>query len=114
MGAVGNLASLLEAKGDYSAAEPLYRRDLEASERTLGREHPGTLNAVSNLAGLLRAKGELGQAEVLGRRAVEAMARTLGATHPTTKTAAKGLRLVLKAKGGCEEEMSRLDETHDI
>ena len=31
-------------------AEPLFRRALEAQERTLGAEHPDTLVSVNNLA----------------------------------------------------------------
>ena len=50
---------LLESKGDYAEAEPLYRRALEASERVLGPEHPDTLTSVNNLAGLLRAQRRL-------------------------------------------------------
>ena len=36
---VNNLAALLERKGDYAAAEPLYRRALDGAERQLGREN---------------------------------------------------------------------------
>lgn len=41
---INNLALLLQAKGDYAAAEPLNRRALKARERTLGPEHPDTLS----------------------------------------------------------------------
>jgi hypothetical protein len=34
-----NLALLLEAKGDYAAAEPVYRRALDGVERRLGPEN---------------------------------------------------------------------------
>ena len=42
------LAELLRQMGRYDEAEPLYLRDLEASERTLGPEHPDTLTTVAN------------------------------------------------------------------
>jgi hypothetical protein len=41
---VSNLASLLYANGRLAEAEPLYRRALEARERTLGAEHMDTLS----------------------------------------------------------------------
>jgi hypothetical protein len=47
---VNNLATLYQRQGRYGEAEPLYRRALEASERTLGREHPDTLTSANNLA----------------------------------------------------------------
>ena len=40
LASVNNLAGLYEATGRYEAAEPLYQRALEASERVLGPEPP--------------------------------------------------------------------------
>ena len=51
---VNNLAIVLKAKGDYAAAEPLYRRALAGREKALGPEHPDTLMSVAHLAGLHR------------------------------------------------------------
>ena len=42
--------------GQLKDAEALYRRALEAQERTLGAEHPDTLGSVNNLAFCLRAR----------------------------------------------------------
>jgi len=72
-------------------AEPLYRRALEARERTLGEEHPETLVSINNLAGCLQVMGLLKDAEPLYRRALEASERTLGAEHPHTLVFAKNL-----------------------
>jgi len=47
---------------------PLRRRDLEASERTLGAEHPDTLASVNNLALCRKGMGNLDAAEPLYRR----------------------------------------------
>ena len=43
---MNSLALLYKAQGSYREAEPLYKRSLEASERTLGKEHPFTLATV--------------------------------------------------------------------
>ena len=64
---LNNLAVLLYEKGDDDAAEPLYRRALEASERIRGPEHPRTLTIVNSLAMLLNATGRLAEAVVLLR-----------------------------------------------
>jgi Flp pilus assembly protein TadD len=67
LASLNNLALLLSNKGDSDAAEPLYRRALEAQERILGPEHPDTLRSVKNLAMLLNATGRLAEAVVLLR-----------------------------------------------
>ena len=72
-------------------AEPLYRRALEARERTLGAEHPDTLHSINELAVCLQAMGLQKDAEPLYRRALEASERTLGAEHPHTLVFAENL-----------------------
>jgi tetratricopeptide (TPR) repeat protein len=67
---LNSLASLLEARGDYAAAEPLHRRALAICERALGPEHPHTATSLNNLAWLLAAKGDYDAAEPLYRRAL--------------------------------------------
>ena len=54
------------ARGAFAEAEPLRRRDLEATERQLGPEHHETLTAMNNLAFVVEA-GEVqrGAADVL-------------------------------------------------
>ena len=96
---VNNLASLLWSKGDYAAAEPLFRRALEACERVLGSEHPDTLTSVNNLASLLWKKGDYAAAEPLFRRALEAFERVLGPEHPDTLTSVNNLAGLLEVTG---------------
>jgi hypothetical protein len=59
---VSNLASLLEAQGKLTEAEPLFRRALEGRERQLGAAHPDTLSSASALASLLQLLDLDGQA----------------------------------------------------
>jgi hypothetical protein len=42
--------------GKYPEAETLYKKALEGRERTLGADHPHTLNTVSNLGGRLKER----------------------------------------------------------
>ena len=89
--------------GRYDEAEPLYRRALEARERTLGNEHPDTLTSVNNLALLLRRTGRYDEAEPLYRRALEARERTLGNEHPDTLISVNNLAVLLDNKGRYDE-----------
>ena len=92
----GTLAQYL---GDYSAAEPLYRRALAGRERALGPDHPDTLLSVNNLAYLLQAKGDVAAAEPLYRRALAGRERALGPDHPDTLLSVNNLAYLLQAKG---------------
>ena len=69
------------------------------SERTLGAEHPSTLDSVNNLAVCLRAMGQLKDAEALYRRALEAHERTLSAEHPSTLATVNNLAECRRAMG---------------
>ena len=100
--------------GDLAGAEPLYRRDLEACERTLGKEHPDTLISVGNMGSLLLQMGDAAGAEAMHRRNLETRERTLGNEHPSTKISAQWVRHVLRSKGGCEVEVAALEAAHGI
>ena len=79
------MATLLYSKGDYSTAEPLFRRAFEALELVLGAEHPEAPLSVNKLALLLSSKGDYNAAEPLHRRALEGVQKVLGPDHPTTE-----------------------------
>ncbi|HUV04754.1 MAG TPA: tetratricopeptide repeat protein [Armatimonadota bacterium] len=85
--------------GDYDAAEPLFRRTLDARERALGPEHPDTLTSVNNLALLLYSKGDYDAAEPLFHRALEGFERVFGPEHPDTLTSVNNLAGLLLSKG---------------
>ena len=85
----------LESKGDYAAAELLYRRALAIAEKALGPDHPETAGSLNNLASLLESKGDYAAAEPLYRRALAIAERTLGPDHPTTRTIRESLDALL-------------------
>ena len=91
---------LLYAKGDYAAAEPLFRKTLKVASKTYGRRHPDTLIFISQLGVLVIAKGDLSAAEPLCREALKGMRDTLGNRHPDTLSCIKSLNRLLKAKKG--------------
>ncbi|MEN9575767.1 MAG: hypothetical protein RL514_3622 [Verrucomicrobiota bacterium] len=96
---LNEIAITHQGMGNYSAAEPLCRQALEASERVLVPEHPSTLISVNNLAYLLNSKGDLAAAEPLFRRVLAAHERVLGPEHPATLTSVNNLGSLLKSKG---------------
>ena len=77
---INNLGTLLYAKGDLAAAEPLLREALEGQRETLGNRHPDTLISIGDLGLLLQKKADLAAAEPLLREALEGLQETLGGT----------------------------------
>ena len=78
LGGVNNLANLLSSKGDYTGAEPLYRRALEGLLKlsaATGRPHADLENFISNYADCLEGLGHSGE-EI--RQTLEAMLRPFG------------------------------------
>ncbi|MEO6391423.1 MAG: tetratricopeptide repeat protein [Pyrinomonadaceae bacterium] len=67
--ALQNLADLYRGKGDYAAAEPLYRRALEFREKAFGAKHKLVAETLSKFALLLLAKGDKAGAAELQLRA---------------------------------------------
>jgi tetratricopeptide (TPR) repeat protein len=96
---LNNLASLLEAQGDYAAAEPLFRRALTIAEKTLGPEHPVTAIRLINLSSLLRNQGDYAAAEPLCRRSLEIAEKVQGPSDPNTGGILYNLAKLLVAKG---------------
>jgi tetratricopeptide (TPR) repeat protein len=82
---INNLASLLKNQGKLGEAEPLYRTALTARRRTLGYEHPDTLDTLFNFANLLWAQGNTSEALDLFRQELDAVRRVLGEAHPRTQ-----------------------------
>ncbi|MEJ7654966.1 MAG: tetratricopeptide repeat protein [Chloroflexia bacterium] len=56
-------------KGDYTRAEPLYRRALAIHEKALGSEHPDVATSAHNLAALYGAREDYPRAIELAARA---------------------------------------------
>ncbi|MEM9998488.1 MAG: tetratricopeptide repeat protein [Bacteroidota bacterium] len=99
---VNKLAVLLDLRGDYNAAESLYRRALRGRERVLGPDHPDTLVSVNNLGFLCRLRGDYGTAESLFRRAIEGNERTFGSHHPNVLGPITNLAALLDLRGDYE------------
>lgn len=71
---------------------------LEASQRTLGNEHPNTLLAMNNLAVSYGKVGRKQEAIELREKVLEARQRTLSNEHPDTLMAMNNLANLLSKK----------------
>ncbi|MBI4965425.1 MAG: response regulator [Desulfomonile tiedjei] len=64
-------AALYCSEGQYSKAEPLYRRALMLFERNLGSDHPKVANVLTDLADVYTKMGKPEEAKKLADRATE-------------------------------------------
>ena len=78
------LADLLADQGHPAEAEKLYRQILAIRTRTLGPEHPDTLQCQISLAQLLLKEGRLQEAEKMQRQTLAVNLRVIGAESPQT------------------------------
>jgi tetratricopeptide (TPR) repeat protein len=83
---MNDVALLLKAKAQHSAAEPLVRRALAIDEASYGKEHPYVARDLNNLAGLLKATNRMAEAEPLMRRALAIGEASYGKEHPDVAT----------------------------
>lgn len=109
-------ARLLEVMGNtydglglYPAAHKLLQQALDLRRRTLGPEHPDTLETMRSLAFLLDEEGHYPEAEQLYREALAARRRLLGPAHPDTLKTLGSLAstLVAEGKAGESEALGR-------
>ena len=62
---MNNVATLYQALGRYTQAEPLLLEASKIQQRTLGDDHPHTVASLSNLATVYQAMGQNMQAEAM-------------------------------------------------
>ncbi len=79
---LNEVAGLYESQGRYSEAEPLYKRDLEISEKSLGKNHPSVAITLNNLAMLYKAQEKYKEADPLYQRGLSIFKAKLPAGHP--------------------------------
>ena len=93
----------IKDQGKWGEAEPLFRKAMEDSRRTLGDTHPSTLISINNLGLLLKAQGKLDEAEPLFVEALQGRRRTLGDTHPGALASINNLAGLLQDQGKLKE-----------
>ncbi len=78
------LALAYRDAGRIGEAVRLLERNVEASERILGSDHPETLQSVNSLAFAYRDAGRISEATTMHQRALATHVRVLGPDHPDT------------------------------
>ncbi|WP_286018890.1 tetratricopeptide repeat protein [Candidatus Venteria ishoeyi] len=82
-----------------------YERDLEISEKALGKNHPDVATTLNNLAGLYKAMGAYEKALPLYERDLEISEKALGKNHPDVATTLNNLAGLYKAMGAYEKAL---------
>jgi tetratricopeptide (TPR) repeat protein len=103
------MAIILQARGNYPAAEEIQQKALKGRQETLGLDHPDTIRTANNLATILRDQGNYEAAEAMHRQALSSRERVFGPNHPSTLVSVNNLGLLLRDRGKYEaaEEMHR-------
>jgi tetratricopeptide (TPR) repeat protein len=86
---VHNMAIVFDNQGEYGKALEWYQRALDGKEKTLGKDHPSTLQTVNNMALVFSNQGEYGKALEWYQRALDGTRRhsertTLPLSTPST------------------------------
>jgi tetratricopeptide (TPR) repeat protein len=68
-------------------------------ERTLGKDHPSTLDTVNNMGMVFDRQGEHGKALEWFQRALDGKERTLGKDHPSTLDTVNNMGIVFDGQG---------------
>jgi tetratricopeptide (TPR) repeat protein len=89
------LGLYLSARGQFRAAEPLFRRALAIDEGNSDPDHPTVAIRLNNVAELLRATNRMHEAEPLFRRALAIDERSYGPDHPSVAIKLTNLGMLL-------------------
>ena len=92
-----NLAVLYREQGRYADAEPLFKRSLAMSEKTLGPDHPDVAASLNSLAGLYREQGRYADALPLVQKTI-ASGRAIPAVAVPVLFGAEEKRLISAAQ----------------
>jgi tetratricopeptide (TPR) repeat protein len=79
---MGNLGLVLDAKGDATGAEQLFRDDLSILRKTLGATHPAYAQALNHLSLALLHQGRVAEAQPLIEQAIAIVRPILRPDHP--------------------------------
>jgi CHAT domain-containing protein len=105
---------LFYQKGDYTSAEPLYRRALAILAQALGPDHPSVAVSFHNLALLYHEKRDYTSAELLYRRALAIREKTLGPDHPDIAQSLANLALLYEMRGDYAQAVQCTSRANEV
>jgi eukaryotic-like serine/threonine-protein kinase len=88
---IEHLATLLEQRSEYAAAEPLHREALAIRQRVFGDSALEVADGLNNVGLVLYRRGAHNEAETMYRRALDITMRRLGEDHPSTAKTVQNL-----------------------
>ncbi len=88
------LATLYQAKGSYTEAEPLFQRALAIVEKALGPDHPSVATSLNNLGLVYHAQGKYAEAEQLFQRSLAISEKALGRDDDRRATSVKNQSII--------------------
>lgn len=107
------LIDVLDARGDFAAAETMATELLTWQTATYGSGHPATVATLTSLASLYRKEGRLTEAEQTFRDAYDRFAKVVGKDHRSTIVAANNLGEILEKEGLFDQAEPYLHEAAD-
>jgi tetratricopeptide (TPR) repeat protein len=96
---VNNMGLVFDNQGEYGKALEWYQRALDGCEKTLGKDHPSTLDTVNNMGLVFDNQGEYGKALEWYQRALDGKEKTLGKDHPSTLDTVNNMGSVFDNQG---------------
>jgi tetratricopeptide (TPR) repeat protein/tRNA A-37 threonylcarbamoyl transferase component Bud32 len=110
LGAMNNLAIMLQAQGQGEKARKLFEEVVELKRRVLGPEDPGTLRSMNNLANVLWSQDHLEDARKVFEEVLPLQRRLQGPENPDTLRSMNNLAMVLRSQGHLEDARKLFDE----
>jgi CHAT domain-containing protein/Tfp pilus assembly protein PilF len=96
---LNSLANLLQSRGDYAAARPLYEQSLAINKEVLGERHSKIVGSLTGLARSLQLQKNYAAARPLFERALALTKDVLGERHPAYAAGLNNLALLLASQG---------------
>ncbi len=111
--ALDELASVLQDRGDLTAARRLFARKLALQERALGAGHHEVGKTANKIGMLLHELGDFEEARLSYARALSIRERQLGAKHPETIATLDNLANLALARGDARGALPLLEAARD-
>ncbi|MCL1875422.1 MAG: tetratricopeptide repeat protein [Synergistaceae bacterium] len=93
------ISGIYNSLGNYPAALHYIKKDLDISEKVLGKEHPSTATTYNNIAVVYDNQGDYAKALEWYQKALYISEKVLGKEHPSTATTYNNIAGVYKTQG---------------
>jgi tetratricopeptide (TPR) repeat protein len=105
---------MLNAQGEWAAAESMFRETLAMYRNLFGKHHPNSASALNGLVQSLLPQGKLKEAETDARDGLAIQRELLGEDHPLVAGSLTRLARVLDREGKIPEAKDHLEEALSI